>query len=115
MKLNGIGTPIKINGANIDLGEDLPHKVREELLRLAETSFGRLNHAAVGFTRDGHSYCCIINVQVGNLKVIVAEASAANCHQAFDHALARIGRQLHRRKQRIANGDRMQMPAPALG
>jgi len=46
--------------------------------------------------------------------VIVAEASAADCHQAFDQALAKVGRQLLRRKQRIADGNRIQMPAPAL-
>jgi len=49
MKLNGTGTPIKINGFNIDLGEALPHKVQEELLHLAETHSRRLNHATVGF------------------------------------------------------------------
>ena len=114
MKLNGTGTPIKINGSNIDLGEALPHKVQEELLHLAETHSRRLNHATVGFRRDGHWYCCTINVQVANLKVIVAEASAAHCHQAFDQALAKVGRQLLRRKQRIADGNRIQMPAAAL-
>jgi len=114
MKRNGTGTPIKINGANIDLGEALPRKVQEELLHLAEVHSRRLNHATVGFKRDGHWYCCIINVQVDNLKVIVAEASATDCHQAFDQALAKIGRQLLRRNQRIANGNRIQIPAPAL-
>ncbi len=62
MKLNGTGTPIKINGANIDHGEAMPHKVREELLHVVETHFGRLNHATVGFTRGGHWYRCMINV-----------------------------------------------------
>ena len=114
MKLNGTGTPIKINGTNIDLREALPHKVREELLHVAETHFGRLNHATVGFTRNGHWYCCTINVQVGNLKMIVAEASAGDCHQAFDQALAKIGRQLHRRSRRVVDTARRETSAPAL-
>jgi ribosomal subunit interface protein len=114
MKSNVSATPIKINGTNIDLGEALPHKVREEILRLAENFGGRLNHAAVGFTRDAHWYCCIINLQVSNLKMIVAEATAPDCHQAFDRALAKVGRQLHRRKRRMADAVRRGAPAPAF-
>lgn len=113
MKLNGANSPIRINSSNVELGEALPHKVQEEIRHVAESHFERLKHASVGFRRDGHWYSCTINVQVDNLKVIVAEASAADCHQAFDQALAKIGRQLHRRKQRVANGNRVQMSAPA--
>lgn len=111
MKMNETGTPIRINGSNIDLGEALPRKVQQELLHVAETYFGHLKHATVGFTRDGHWYCCIINVQVGNLKMIVAEASATNCHQAFDLALGKIDKQLRRRKRRMVDAGRSQMPA----
>jgi ribosomal subunit interface protein len=113
MKQNATPAPIKINGSNIDLGEALPRKVQDELLHVAETYFGHLNHATVGFTRDGHWYCCTINAQVGSLKMIVAEASATDCHQAFDQALAKIGRRLLRRKQRVADSKRVQAPAPA--
>ena len=114
MKLNGTGTPIRINGNNIDLGEALPHKVQEELLHVIEAHFGRLNHATVGFTRDGHWYCCTITVPVGNLTMIVAEASAGACHQAFDQALAKIGRHLHRRSRRVVATTRREPSAPAL-
>jgi ribosomal subunit interface protein len=107
-------TPIKINGTNIDLGEALPHHVREKLPYVAVTYFGRMNHATVGFTRDGYSYCCTINIQVSNLKMIVAEASAGDCHQAFDQALAKVDKQLRRRKRRMINAGRGQMSAPAL-
>jgi ribosomal subunit interface protein len=106
--------PIKINGTNIDLGEALPHHVQERLLHVAGTYFGRLNHAAVGFTRDGRSYCCTINIQVSNLRVIVAEASAGDCHQAFDQALGKVDKQLRRGKRRMINADRGQMSAPVL-
>jgi ribosomal subunit interface protein len=108
------GTPIKINGTNIDLGEALPHYVQEKLLHVAGTYFGRLNHATVGFTRDGHSYCCTINIQVSNLRMIVAEASAGDCHQAFDQALGKVDKQLRRRKRRMIDSNRSQMSAPAL-
>ncbi|RDI52271.1 HPF/RaiA family ribosome-associated protein [Microvirga subterranea] len=114
MKLNNSGSSIKINSTNIDLGEVLPRKIQEELLHAAETYFGYLNHATVGFTRDGHWYCCTINAQVSNLKVFVAEASATDCHKSFDLALEKIAKQLRRRKRRIVDANRGQMAAPAL-
>jgi len=114
MKQNGISAPIRISGSNVDLGEDLPRKVREQILHVAESYFGSLNHAAVGFRRDGHWYCCTINIQVGNLKVMVSEASAADCQQAFDQALAKVSRQLLRRKQRIEGRKQVQLSAPAF-
>ena len=107
-------TPIKINGTNIDLGEALPHHVQDKLLHVAGTHFGRLNHGTVGFTRDGYSYCCTINIQVSNLKMIVAESSAGNCHQAFDQALGKVDKQLRRRKSRVIDVSRSQTHAPAL-
>ncbi|SCY57771.1 HPF/RaiA family ribosome-associated protein [Microvirga guangxiensis] len=113
MKQNATLAPIRINSSNIDLGEALPRKVQEEILHVAETHFGHLKHATVGFTRDGHWYCCTINVQVGNLKMIIAEATATNCNQAFDLALAKIGNQLLRRKKRAADSRRVQPPAAA--
>ena len=113
MKQNTTPAPIKINGFNIDLGEALPRKIQDELAHVAETYFGHLNHATVGFTRDGNWYCCTINVQVSNLKVIVAESSATDCHKAFDQSLAKVGRQLLRRKQRVADSRRVQMSAAA--
>jgi ribosomal subunit interface protein len=114
MKQNAKLALIKINGSNINLDEVLLHKIQDDVMHVTETHFGHLNHASVGFTRDGHWYCCTINVQIGNLKVIVAEALAPDCHQAFDQALARIGRQLLQRKRRVADRNRVQVSAPAL-
>ncbi len=112
--MNQTGTPIKITGTTIDLGEALPHYVQEKLLHVAGTYFGRLNHATVGFRRDGHSYCCTINIQVSSLRMIVVEASAGDCHQAFDQALGKVDKQLRRRKRRMIDSSRGEMSAPAL-
>lgn len=114
MNQNGTGAPIKINSSNIELAEPLPHKVREEIVHVTRMYFGHLNHATVRFTREGHSYSCTINVQVNNLKMIVAEASAGDCDRAFDQALGKIGRRLHRRKQRISERSRGETPASVL-
>ena len=114
MKQNPNPAPIKINGSNIDLGEALPRKVQDELLHVAGTHFGHLRHGAVGFTRDGHSYSCTINIQVSNLRMIVAVPSAGDCHQAFDKALGKVNKQLRRRKSRMIDASRGQAPTPAL-
>jgi len=112
--MNQTDTPIKINGINIDLGEALPHHVQDKLLHVAGTHFGRLNHGTVRFARDGYSYGCTINIQVSNLRMVVAEASAGDCHQAFDQALAKVDKQLRRRKRRVLDVSRDQTHAPAL-
>ena len=109
MKPIGADEAIKINGTNIDLGEALPHHVQEKLLHVAGMYFGRLNHGTVGFTRDGHSYSCTINIQVSNLRMIVAEASSSDCHQAFDQALGKVDKQLRRRKRRMIDASRAQI------
>jgi ribosomal subunit interface protein len=103
MKSNDTAMPIKINGTNIDLGEALPHQVREKVQDVANTYFGRLNHGAVGFTRDGQTYNCTINLHVRNLKAIIAEASAGDCHRAFDQAIGKVDKQLRRRKDRMTD------------
>jgi ribosome-associated translation inhibitor RaiA len=46
--------------------------------------------------------------------MIVAEASAGDCHQAFDQALGKVDKQLRRRKRRMIDSNRGQMSAPAL-
>ncbi|WP_262027009.1 ribosome hibernation-promoting factor, HPF/YfiA family [Microvirga sp. Mcv34] len=106
MTQNAISAPIKINGSNVNLGEALPHKVQDQLLHVAKTYFRQLHHGTVGFTRDGHSYSCTINIQVSNLRMIVAEASAGDCHQAFDQALGKVDKQLRRRKRRMIDASR---------
>ena len=114
MKQNAISAPIKINSSNIDLGEALPRKVEDELLHVALTYFRELHHGTIGFTRDGHSYSCTINIQVSNLRMIIAEASAGDCYQAFDQALGKVDKQLRRRKRRMIDASRIQASAPAL-
>ena len=113
MKMSSAGASVKINSSNIHLGEDLPQKVHEKLLQVAGMYCGHLNHAVVGFSREGHSYCCIINVQVGNYRVLIAEAYAADCHDAFEQALGNIEKQLRRRKHRMLHADRGHMSMQA--
>lgn len=102
MKSMANGTPIRINNVRVDLDENLPDRVEQTILDVAGTYFGRLNHGVVGFTREGHTYSCTINLYADNLRVVIGEADADDCHQAFDRALGRVRNQLNRRKERMS-------------
>jgi ribosomal subunit interface protein len=113
MMSNNLSSPIRINGFQIDLGDALPQYVRERLLTTTETYFQELRHASVGLRREGQSYCCTINIQVGNFRMMIGEVLAPDCYQAFDQALAKVAVQLQRRKQRLTRALREEFRAGA--
>ena len=90
--------PIKINGLNAGVDQELATKVKEKLMAAAMATFGHLNHATIGFSREGYVLRCVINAQVANLRLMVADADGPDCERAFELALARIAKQLERRK-----------------
>jgi ribosomal subunit interface protein len=101
MKLDGADAVITVKSANIDLGEALPERARESILRVAGKYFGRLNTAAVYFSREGQSYRCTVNLQMGALRVITGEAHGPDCYRAFDLALEKASKQLRRMKREM--------------
>ena len=48
----------------------------------------RLSAAAVHFTRDGKTYRCTVNMQMGALKMTSAEGAGTEIYAAFNAALA---------------------------
>jgi ribosomal subunit interface protein len=113
MMSNNLSSPIRINGFQIDLGDALPQHVQERLLTTTETYFQELRHGTVGFRREGQSYCCTINIQVGNFRMMIGEASAPDCYRAFDLALEKVAVQLRRRKRRLDGAVREEVRAGA--
>ena len=111
MMSTNLSSPIRVNGFQIDLGDALPHYVRERLTTTTETYFQELNYGSVGFRREGQSYCCTINIQVSNFRIIIGEALAPDCYQAFDLALAKVAAQLQRRKHRLNRAVREEIRA----
>jgi ribosomal subunit interface protein len=101
MKLDGADAVITVQSANIDLGEALPGRARESILRVASKYFGRLNSGAVYFSREGQSYRCTVNLQMGALKMVTGEAHAPDCYRAFDAALEKTAKQLRRLKREM--------------
>jgi ribosomal subunit interface protein len=113
MMSNNLSSPIRIKGLQIELGDALPQHVQERLLATTETYFQELKHGSVGFRREGQSYCCTINIQVSNFRIIIGEALASDCYQAFDQALAKVAAQLQRRKHRLNRAAREEFRAGA--
>jgi ribosome-associated translation inhibitor RaiA len=55
----------------------------------------------VHFTREGVTYRCTVNVQVGTLKMMSGEAKSTDIYAAFRLALERVAKQLRRAKRAL--------------
>lgn len=101
MKLEGIDKAITIQSSNIHLGDGLPAYARENILRVASKYFGRLNAASAHFSREGITYRCSVNMQMGGLPKKSAEAKDQDIYLAFNAALDKVGKQLRRAKREL--------------
>jgi ribosomal subunit interface protein len=101
MNPTGRNSVITVESAAVDLGEALPARAREAITEVAAKYFGDLVAAAVYFNREGPAYRSTVNIQIGGLDQVTAEASEHDCHRAFDVALERAAKQLRRLKRRI--------------
>jgi ribosomal subunit interface protein len=97
---NGSST-ILVQSASIHLGERLPAYARESIEKIAAKYFGRLNGASAYFSKEGITYRCSVNVQMGGLSTKSAEASDKDIYAAFDAALAKVAKQLRRTKRQL--------------
>ena len=99
--LEGADKAILIQSSNIHLGDGLPDHARENILRVASKYFGRLNTASAHFSREGITYRCSVNMQMGGLPMKSAEASDKDIYLSFDAALAKVAKQLRRSKREL--------------
>ncbi len=101
MKLQEIDRAIAVKGANIHLGDGLPGHARESIARVAGKYFGRLNNASAIFSKEGITYRCSVNIQMGGLPTKSAEARDWDIYVAFNTALAKVAKQLRRTKREL--------------
>jgi ribosomal subunit interface protein len=101
MKLETVDKNITVQSSSIDLGSSLPGHVRDSVLRIASKYFGRLNTASVHFNREGITYRCSLNMQMGGLPMKSAEARDKDIYVAFNAALEKVGKQLRRTKREV--------------
>jgi ribosomal subunit interface protein len=101
MKLESVDKAITIQSSNVHLGDRLPTYARESILRVASKYFGRLNAASAHFSKEGITYRCSVNMQMGGLPLKSAEAKDKDIYLAFNAALAKVGKQLRRTKREV--------------
>jgi ribosomal subunit interface protein len=101
MRLESVDKGITIQSSNVHLGDRLPDYARENILRVASKYFGRLNIAAVHFTKDGITYRCSVNMQMGAIPMKSAEARDKDIYLAFNAALEKVAKQLRRTKREL--------------
>src|SRR5687767_12770487 len=101
MRLETVDKNITVQSSSVDLGSSLPGHVRDSVLRVASKYFGRLNTASVHFNREGITYRCSVNMQMGGLPMKSAEARDKDIYVAFNAALEKVAKQLRRTKREV--------------
>lgn len=101
MSLEGAENSILVQSSTVDLGEAFPEYARTNIRQVAGKYFGRLSAASVHVTRDGISYRCTVNIQMGALKRMSGEAKNKDLYAAFRQALQKTAKQLRRSKREL--------------
>jgi ribosomal subunit interface protein len=94
-----IGKNITVGSSNVEIGEALTTRAKQELVDLASKYFGKLTTASVHFSPDGHQYRCTIHMQPGGVATVNAEAHHKAAHGALDLAIEKLRAQLSRLKE----------------
>ena len=92
---------ILVQSATVDLGENFPEFAKTNIQRIAGKYFGRLSMGSVHVTREGPTYRCTVNMQMGALKTMTGEAKDKDLYAAFRAALEKTAKQLRRSKREL--------------
>lgn len=91
---------IQVSGRHMDLGDAFRTRAVDAMTGAIDKYFDRTGSKGgsgeVRVSRDGHLICVEINVLLGTGKHVVALASAADAHSAFDAALIKLEKQVRR-------------------
>lgn len=101
MSLEGAENSILVQSSTVDLGEAFPEFAKTNIRHVAGKYFGRLSAASVHVTRDGITYRCTVNIQMGALKKMTGEAKNKDLYAAFRDALQKTAKQLRRFKREL--------------
>ncbi|HZW48350.1 MAG TPA: ribosome-associated translation inhibitor RaiA [Microvirga sp.] len=101
MSLEGAENSILVQSSNVDLGDAFPEYARTSIRQVAGKYFGRLSNASVHVTREGITYRCTVNIQMGALKMMSGEAKNKDVYAAFRQALQKSAKQLRRSKREL--------------
>ena len=97
---------IQVSGKQIDVGQALRSRVRDELLAVAGKYSKRATDAHVVFSREAHEFACEVIVHLPTGLTAQAHGNAHDIHTAFDRANERMDKQLRRYKRRLKDHHR---------
>jgi len=92
---------ILVQSSTVDLGDNFTEFARTNIRQIAGKYFGRLSTASVHVTREGITYRCTVNMQMGALKMMSGEAKNKDLYAAFRAALQKTAKQLRRSKREL--------------
>jgi ribosomal subunit interface protein len=94
-------TNILVQSSAVDLGDMFPDYAKTNIRQVAGKYFGHLSSASVHVTREGITYRCTVNMQMGALKMMSGEAKNKDLYAAFRAALQKTAKQLRRTKREL--------------
>jgi len=97
---------VTVTGKQMDTGEALKTRVREELSQITRKYFDHAVEANVTFSRDhkghvGAFVACDINLKAGRNLFMRVEGEGPDAHRAFDMAAEHLAKRLRRHRRRI--------------
>ncbi|WP_188311856.1 ribosome hibernation-promoting factor, HPF/YfiA family [Salinarimonas soli] len=92
---------ITVGSANVSLGSNFPDLARRQIREVADKYFGDLTTASVHVSKEGTAFRCSVNIRMGALRVMSAEAQAREVPLAFREALGKVEKQLRRTKREL--------------
>jgi ribosomal subunit interface protein len=99
---DAVETRVAVAGHQVDVGEALRAHAIAQLLAVASKYFGGAEDIAATFSRTGGGgFGCSIRIHAGRDLFFDGEAEGGDAHVAFDQALARVAKQLRRRKRSL--------------
>jgi ribosomal subunit interface protein len=101
MSLDSADHTILVQSSTVDLGDMFPDYAKTNIRQIAGKYFGRLSAASVHVTREGITYRCTVNMQMGALKMMSGEAKNKDLYAAFRAALQKTAKQLRRSKREL--------------
>jgi len=101
MKPDSTEPNILVQSSAVDLGDMFPEYAKTNINQVAGKYFGHLSSASVYVTREGITYRCTVNMQMGALKMMTGEAKNKDLYAAFRAALQKTAKQLRRSKREL--------------
>jgi ribosomal subunit interface protein len=101
MELADVEKAINVKSSSVELSDAFRDHAQQGIARVAGKYFGHLNSASVHVGREGTFFRCTVNIQMGALKVMSADAQDKDCYVAFKMALEKVEKQLRRAKREL--------------